>query len=296
MKTIKNNLKNKKFLSIVLCMLILISISIVIYLSDKKTREENIKHDETIGRLTEEYEKKEDSKETLGDIIKEVPQDSSETLDLNNDKVIEKLFINISDLINSDDFTNIYKYYNEKYIDEFKVTEEQLKDKFKFSKKITAKVTTVKRDKLIKDRVVVTVRLIDEYNAERIFDFTVFNDGSIADIPLYKEIELNKLTKKDNILYTVKKKFITRLGSIFIINIENNSEYLLDIQDIKGVLGTSFKYDHELINGNKYSYKITPEKSVDLIVKIFNQEKPDDIIITNKRYDGTLESYSILKN
>lgn len=293
-------IKDKKILGFLLCIQILTIFTVIDYLYNKKANQ----HLYDITRLTREYELAKSMQESSLDILnkkmdKAAISNNSNTnedtdgVDIKDDKALERYIMKFTDLVNRNDFSSIFKLYNKNYIEDFNVTEEQTKDKFKFSPSVSAKVTNVKRDSYVSDRAIVTVRIIDDKKAERIFDFTVFEDGTIADIPLYKEIELNNVTVRDDITYTLKKKFITRLGSIFIINIENNSEYLLDIQDIKGTLGTSTQYDHELINGNIYSYKITPKKNVNLIVKIYNQEKPDDILFTNKKVDGEVETYSI---
>ncbi|UYZ38938.1 hypothetical protein OD350_29055 (plasmid) [Clostridium beijerinckii] len=288
-------LKDKRVLILIICVQILTMIAVIQYFYSKNNNQDYI----NLRRLTTTYEyeakRQGDSLDVVENNFEKLHESEKSTpkFDITDDKAVEKLFIDISTLINDNDFSSIYKYYNKDYINDFKINEEQIKDKLKFSPKVSPKVTNIKRDSSVPDRAVATVRFIDDLNRERIFDFTVFTDGTIADLPLYKEIQLNRITEKDDITYTLKKKFISRLGSIFIVNIKNHSEYLLDIQDIKGILGTSTEYQHELINGNKYSYQVTPQKSVDLIIKIDNQEKPDDILFINKKVDGSLETYSI---
>lgn len=299
----KDIIKNNKFLCMIICIVALAFVSIIGYYTNRAEREKNIE----ITRLTTEYSKENKGNETFKDVAKRSKASEGNTqsktntevdankFDISNDKVIEKLILDITTLINNDEFTKIYgEYYNKEYIKEFKVTETQVKDKLKFSPKVSANITRVTRDNNVYDRAVVTVRLIDEKNAERIFDFTVFDDGTIADLPLYKEVKLDRVTERDNVVYTVKKRYKTRLGSIFIVNITNDSEYLVDIQDIKAYMGTSFEYDHELINGNIHTYEVTPEESQDFIIKIFNQDHPDDLRFTNKKADGTVETFSIL--
>lgn len=296
-------IKNNKFLCMIICIVALAFVSIIGYYTNRTEQEKNIE----ITRLTTEYNKENKGNETFTDVAKRSKASESKTqskantevdankFDISNDKVIEKLILDITTLINNDEFTKIYgEYYNKEYIKEFKVTEMQVKDKLKFSPKVSANITRVTRDNNVYDRAVVTVRLIDEKNAERIFDFTVFADGTIVDLPLYKEVKLDRVTERDNVVYTVKKRYKTRLGSIFIVNITNNSEYLVDIQNIKAYMGTSFEYDHELINGNIHTYEVTPEESQDFIIKIFNQDHPDDLRFTNKKVDGTVETFSIL--
>lgn len=286
-------LKDKRFLILVICIQILTIIAIIQYSYSKKNNQDII----NLRRLTTEYENaakiQGNSLEVVENSLERVSKNNITAFDVTDDKVIEKLFIDISTMINDNNFSKIYECYNKNYINDFQVKEEQIKDKFKFAPKVSPNVTNIKRDSSISDRAVATVRFIDDKNRERIFDFTVFEDGTIADLPLYKEIELNKVMEKDDITYTLKKKFITRLGSIFIVNIDNHSEYLLDIQDIKGILGTSTEYQHELINGNKYTYQVTPQKIADLIIKIDNIDKPDDIVFTSKKVDGSLDTYSI---
>ncbi|NFO58546.1 hypothetical protein FDB39_17185 [Clostridium botulinum] len=300
MKTI---IKNNKFIVMIFCIIVLAFVSIIGYYTNKIEKLKNIE----ISRLTTQYNKENKNNETFKETTKRIKTNDiniktntkvvTDNFDINNDKVIEKLIIDITTLINNDEFTRLYKeYYNKEFVKEFKITEKQVIDKFKFSQKVSATITRVTRESDVYDRAVATVRLIDDKKAERIFDITVFEDGTIADLPLYKEVQFDRTIERDNVLYTVKKRYKTRLGSIFIVNVVNNSEYLVDIQEIKAYMGTSFKYDHELINGNIHTYEVTPEESQDFIIKIFNQDKPDDLRFTNKKIDGTIEEFSVLNN
>ncbi|KOR55635.1 hypothetical protein FDA33_10405 [Clostridium botulinum] len=299
----KSIIKNNKFIFMMLCIIVLAFVSIIGYYTNKIEKLKSIE----ISRLTTEYNKENKNNETFKETTKRIKTNDiniktntkvvTDNFDINNDKVIEKLIIDMTTLINNDEFTRLYKeYYNEEYVKEFKITEKQVIDKFKFSQKVSASITRVTRESDVYDRAVATVRLIDDKKAERIFDITVFEDGKIADLPLYKEVRFDRTIERDNVLYTVKKRYKTRLGSIFIVNVVNNSEYLVDIQEIKAYMGTSFKYDHELINGNIHTYEVTPEESQDFIIKIFNQDKPDDLRFTNKKIDGTIEEFSVLNN
>lgn len=300
MKTI---IKNNKFIVMIFCIIVLAFVSIIGYYTNKIEKLKNIE----ISRLTTQYNKENKNNETFKETTKRIKTNDiniktntkvvTDNFDINNDKVIEKLIIDITTLINNDEFTRLYKeYYNKEFVKEFKITEKQVIDKFKFSQKVSATITRVTRESDVYDRAVATVRLIDDKKAERIFDITVFEDGTIADLPLYKEVQFGRTIERDNVLYTVKKRYKTRLGSIFIVNVVNNSEYLIDIQEINAYMGTSFKYDHELINGNIHTYEVTPEESQDFIIKIFNQDKPDDLRFTNKKIDGTIEEFSVLNN
>lgn len=291
---------DKKILLIAFGISVLLMISLINFFTFKKNKDEYYK----ITRLSDEYNKNEDGEnikiESFKSIVKDVTENNSNEnvkIDVNNDKVLESIIREVETLINTNDFDKLISKFNANYVKEFNVNTELLYDKLKFSENVTAKITKYKHDDVNKDRAVVTFRLIDENNSERIFDFTIFSNGTIADLPLYKEIELkNKKLEKDNVIYEFKRKYITRLGSIYVLNIKNNSEEMVDIQDIKGTLGTSFEYDHELINGNKFTYQITPKEDVDIVFKIFNQDNPDDIIITNKKMDGIIEKFGIWNN
>ena len=291
---------DKKILLIAFGISVLLMISLINFFTFKKNKDEYYK----ITRLSDEYNKNEDGEnikiESFKSIVKDVTENNSNEnvkIDVNNDKVLESIIREVETLINTNDFDKLISKFNANYVKEFNVNTELLYDKLKFSENVTAKITKYKHDDVNKDRAVVTFRLIDENNSERIFDFTIFSNGTIADLPLYKEIELkNKKLEKDNVIYELKRKYITRLGSIYVLNIKNNSEEMVDIQDIKGTLGTSFEYDHELINGNKFTYQITPKEDVDIVFKIFNQDNPDDIIITNKKMDGIIEKFGIWNN
>lgn len=294
---------DKKILLLAFSVLILIMILLINFFIFNKQKDEYYK----ITRLTDEYNKNKHVEngnnidiDDFKSIVKDITDDNSKEnvkIDINNDKVLEKAIREVETLVNNNEFDKLISKFNTEYVKEFNVNTELLYDKMKFSENVTAKITKYKHDDVNKDRAVVTFRLIDENNAERIFDFTIFSDGTVADLPLYKEIELkDKKVERDNVIYEFKKKYITRLGSIYVLNIKNNSEVMVDIQDIKGTLGTSFEYDHELINGNKFTYQITPEEDINIVFKICNQENPDDIIITNKKMDGTIEKFEIWNN
>lgn len=283
------NKKEKTYLLLIVIVLMFTAISTLILTHNRKTS----LHKEEISRLTDEYKKTITPYENMKVSAVENTKDKDVKFDVNDNTGITELFLDIDKIINNKDFDKLLSYYNKQYVEEFKITKEQIEEKFHFEHEISSKIN-IKHDKSIKDRVIVTVRMMNKFNQERIFDFTIFNDGTISDMPLFKEIKLDRVTERDGTVYTLKKKYITRLGSIYIVNVTNNSEYLVDIQEINGYLGEN-RFDHELIGGNIYTYKITPTKSVDLIIKIFNQEKIDNLEIINKRYDGTLDKFNLLE-
>ena len=288
--SIRND-RDRKIILLLFALMILILVTLVSHYSDVRRKNYNF----NIRRLSEEYYNNENKE---ADIFSNdaVTQNSAEeaSIDINNNNVIEEQIISIEELINTNKFDELLKMYNKEYVEDFNINIELLKDKFKFADKITANITKVKHDGVDKDRAIVNVRLMNENNGERMVDFTVFSDGTIADLPLYREIiPKDKITERDNVTYTFKKKYTTRLGSIYVLNIKNNSEVKVDIQDIKGILGTSLEYEHELINGNKFTYQITPEEDVTMAIKICNQDKPDDILISNKKMDGSIETFGI---
>lgn len=283
------NKKEKKYLFLFAIVLMFTVISTLIVIHDRK---KNLDAEE-LSRLTNEYKKTITPYESMKASAIDNTKDKDVKFDINDDTRITELFLDIDSIINNKDFDKLLEYYNKQYVEEFKITKEQIEEKFHFEHEISSKIN-IKHDKSIKDRVIVTVRMLNKFNQERVFDFTIFNDGTIADMPLFKEIKFDRVTERDGTVYTLKKKYITRLGSIYIVNVTNNSEYLVDIQEINGYIGEN-RFDHELIGGNIYTYKITPTKSVDLIIKIFNQEKIDNLEIINKRYDGTLDKFNLLE-
>lgn len=283
------NDKDKKYLILIVVSLVFTIISTSI-LTHKKNK--SIEH-ANISRLTDEYSKTLALSEKMTVSAIENTKDDNVEFDIMNENRIIELFLDIDYIINNKDFDKLLSYYNKQYVDEFQITKEKLEEKFQFEHEITSKLN-IKYDKSIKDRVIVTARMLNKFNQERIFDFTIFDDGTIADLPLYREIKLDRVTERDSVIYIVKKKYETRLGSLYVVNITNSSEYLVDIQEINGYVGER-KFNHEIIDGNIYTYKITPNKSVDLVIKIFNQEKIDRLELINKTNYGDLDKFNILE-
>ncbi|NFN16420.1 hypothetical protein FDB56_16340, partial [Clostridium botulinum] len=171
----KSIIKNNKFIFMMLCIIVLAFVSIIGYYTNKIEKLKSIE----ISRLTTEYNKENKNNETFKETTKRIKTNDinikantkvvTDNFDINNDKVIEKLIIDMTTLINNDEFTRLYKeYYNEEYVKEFKITEKQVIDKFKFSQKVSASITRVTRESDVYDRAVATVRLIDDKKAERI--------------------------------------------------------------------------------------------------------------------------------
>ena len=282
------NKDDKKYLVLIALGLVFTIFTTIIFIYSKRKSSE----EKAILRLSSEYTKEQTLLEKMSDAAEENTIHNDSKLDVKSESAITKLFLDIDNIINKKDFDKLLSYYNKQYVEEFNITKEQLKDKFYFKDEITSKLN-IKHERYMKDRVIVTVRMLNKDNQERIFDFTVFNDGTIADLPLKKEIELNRSMERDGVVYSVNKKYITRLGSIYIVDIQNNSEYLVDIKEINGYQGTT-KYNHELIGGNIYTYQITPGKIKRLVIRIDNQEKIDNLELINKKYDGTLDTFNIL--
>lgn len=206
---------------------------------------------------------------------------------------VEKLLNIFSEKINNKDYEYILSLYNKDYVKDFQLDISRIEERFRFNNEVEPIITNITNDSL-KDRVIVTVRFKDSKNEEKIFDFTLYEDGTIADIPIYTDVEINRVYEKDAIKYTISKKITTRLGCIYLLNINNDSEYLLDIQDIYAMKGST-KYGHALLNSHSNYYKIYPGQPVDLILKINNGESFDSINIINKKYTGEEETINILE-
>lgn len=98
--------------------------------------------------------------------------------------------------------------FNEDYLKKFNIRDEFLIDMFTFTNPINPIVSNI--EELSDNRSIATIRFKDEFGSEKIFDFIIFEDGTIADIPIYGETELNAVAKKDSITYTIKKQIDTR--------------------------------------------------------------------------------------
>lgn len=300
-----------------ICLLIFIVVSMVIFFHKK----EDINEEKNINNLTTKYNQDHNIKgsdEIAQDTILDSEKDNSKIVD-DSEKIdldeTQETYENInikeldensakreaddftlffSERINSKSYNELYNILNREYVKDFNYSMEMFEFEYSFNGDISTEVTNVEVSK-DKDRIFITAKLIEKANgAFTVVDFTIFSDGTIADMRIDYIANLEDKTEIDNVVYNVSKRIDTRLGSIFKIDIENNSDKLIKIDDML-IKDGSVIYSYEIISNNKvlesypgipfsFMIKIPNTTTVDYIElqgKDFN-EKPYKIVILDE--------------
>lgn len=312
---LKKLITSKKGLIALLIFFLLTMIVVIwFFFRDKKVAIE----DKTTARLTETYNKDMQNKDELPEkeeimefvdsetseieVVYETPKKESkglrfpvaaDNLDKELKKEVEKTMVKVSSMINESKIEDIRDMFNQEYLKEFNVRDEVFTDMFTFVNPVKPIVSNI--TEISDDRYIATIRFKDEFGWEKIFDFTIFEDGTIADIPIYGETDLNDVAKKDNVTYTIKKQVDTRQGTIFFLNIINNSEKVLVVKNMYSNSGNlTFNYENISYFYNP-EFEVLPGIDTNLIIKIPNTSSPEDIILVTDN-EGTTEEFSIWGN
>ena len=279
-----------------ICLVIFIIISMFIFYRKK----ENINEEKNINNLTTKYNQDHNIKErdktvqnTIVDSDKIDSEDTQEAYEIINIKELDESSVKreaddftvfFSEKVNSKSYNELYKILNREYVKDFNYSIEMFEFEYSFNSDISTEVTNVEISK-DKDRIFITTRLIEKANgAFTVVDFTIFSDGTIADIRIDHIADLDHKTEIDNVVYNVSKRIDTRLGCIFKIDIENNSDKLIKIDDML-IKDGSVIYGYEIISDNKVleSY---PGISFSFMMKIPNTTTVDYIELQGKDFKG----------
>lgn len=305
-------IRDKKFM-IMIGIILIVVIIVAIFILSRKTND--IKDEGNITTLTEEYNKNNNS--NIKENVIEVPdygkdkdikeEGESNTSDRNDtsydvgniyDMTKEQIdlkgtdFSNfISNKINEDGIDTLYKMLNKDYIDTFNYDEETFEMNYFFNGEIISEVTNVEIPNE-KDRMFVTLNITQLANgASLVKDFTIFKDGTIADILIKSMNDLDYNTKIDNVEYKISKRIDTRLGAIYKIDIVNNSENLIKIKDMV-IENKNVIYSYEIVSDNTIleSY---PGIDFSFMIKVPNNYDIDHLVLkcvdfNGKDYDITI--------
>ena len=316
-------IKDKKYIILIGIILVVIII-VVVFMLTRKTN--NIKEEGNITKLTEEYNKNNntDIKENVDNTPKDTNKELNEKVESNSNSTNTNntnsngevydigniLYMNeeqidlkgtdfsnfISDKINKDNLDTLYQMLNKNYIDTFNYDEETFEMNYFFNGDIISEVTNIEIP-TEKDRMFVTLNLTQVANgASLIKDFTIFNDGTIADIIIKSMSDLEYNTTIDNVQYKISKRIDTRLGAIYKIDIVNNSENLIQIKDML-IENKNVIYSYEVVSDNTVleSY---PGIDFTFMIKVPNNYDIDHLVLkcidfNGKDYDITiLDKYS----
>lgn len=281
------------------------------------SKKEKIK-EENLTKLTEEYNKNHNNK--LTDIswdinnsnsleenveeeeIKEEEHEQSfykiadiEKLDENNaQREADDFSLFLSEKINNKSYDELYNMFNKEYINDFNYTKDKFIFKYTFDFGVRTEVTNIKLTG-DKDRLIVTIKFTDKFDESiRVEDFTIFKDGTIADMPIYFIAELPYKTEIDNVIYTINKRYDTRLGAIYNIEIENNSDKLIKIEDML-IKNNEVIYSYEIVSDNNIleAYPGIPFK---FMIKLPNNYDVDYLMLRCIDFKGELYDITILDN
>ena len=122
-------------------------------------------------------------------------------------------------------------------------------------------------------------------------DFTLYADGTLADIAIYNEEELNKETNFEDVTYRVKMRYKSRLGSILSIEIENNSDKLIDVENLLIKNNKSIK-TYEVISKDT-DIKAYPGINFNFLIKLPNTDNITNLEVRYKDLDGTIKKVEI---
>lgn len=289
LKKLRSNFKNKeKFKYIFIGLLTIISFLIFVIVNEYKDK----KSEYSISRLTNKYQSNmssinetEDSKYEE-DMLNRNNESNIEydtkinisSIQLEEDKKVESYMLNFFNLANNNDIDKLYSLFNKDYIEEFDVFKSVVAEKYCSANK--GLKYEVKSKTKLNDRTILTVNITNlDDSTVSITDFTIFEDGTLADIQIEGIQKIDSLLKKDDIIYTVEKEYSSKFTDYYILNIKNESEYLMDIVDIQTKKNKNFHRTKVFGQSSNSIYPGIPEK---IILDIPNDKGIDTVIITYK--------------
>lgn len=307
----KDLIKDKKiFLIVGVLLLIAILVSLFLFYKEKNT----IGEEDKISQLTEEYNKNNNNKVEPGknEVNSGVDTNNKEEMpniegssqghydiekieDLTDEKAnleATDFSVFVTDKINNDEFNDLYNILNKDYVDIFNYTQEDFEFNYFFNGDINLEVTNVEIP-TAKDRIFVTTKIVQKANgAFLIKDFTIFKDGTIADILIKSINDLNYKSNIDNVNYNISKRIDTRLGAIYKIDIVNDSENLIQIKDML-IKNQNVIYSYEIISDNDVleSY---PGIDFSFMIKLPNNHDIDTLILKCIDFNGNPYDVTIL--
>lgn len=295
LKKLRSIVKNKEKLKYI-CIVLLTITSFLIFVIVNEYKDK--KSEESISRLTNKYQnnmsiinKTVDSKYEEGNMlnknnesnIKSDNEINTSAINLEDDKNVEAYMLNFFNLANNKDIDNLYNLFNKDYVEEFNVFKSAIEVKYCSSEKGIK--YEVKNKSKVSHGIVVTVNMTNlDDNTVSITDFTIFEDGTLADIQIDGIKKIDSVFEKNGIKYTVEKEYSSRFTDYYILCIENKSEYLMDITDIQTKKDKNFQRT-KIFSPSTLS--VYPGIPIKIILDIPNDKGINTIIVTYKVLSGT---------
>lgn len=165
---------------------------------------------------------------TRGDL--EIGNGASTSITDEGDKEGEVFLNKVLVAINDDKYEDIYELFNKKYIDDFGYSLDKFKAKYSFDGGATGEVTNIYEEYNSK---IYTIKFIERNTGYLVIeDFTVFDDGTIADKYIKQIKDMNNKVTIDDVTYTIKNKYVTKNDCYYNIIVDNKSKNLIEISDM----------------------------------------------------------------
>lgn len=298
----KSNIdKNKKQNIIIIMLVLLISISIlgttIIMARNRKGVSNRLtkKYDEnktrTNGLKGSDYIVKDEEGNVIVEDLGEYEPIKDDKTDKKVKKESEEFIYKFIDKLNEGNTNDLYSLFNQEYIKDFEYDLGKFNSNYYFLGGAIAEVTQVKE---IDKRKIITTRITEKgTGAFKVIDFTMFEDGTIADIQIDNLVELNTLSEVNNVKYTIKRRYESRLSSIYIIDIDNASDRLLDVQDMV-LRNNDIIYSYNILNYDN-EIKVYPGIPYHLILEVPNNDSLNTIIFKTIDINGKQEEITLIK-
>lgn len=225
------------------------------------------------------------------DVVKDTDKISEEVV---SDSVIKNKIVEISDILNKKDLVALKSLFNIEYINDFQINETSLEVAFPFKNEVALSILDIEKD-FDGNRRIVTVKIDEPSSGNHLIKyFTFFEDGTIAPIQITTEVDLDYKTQKNGVNFSITKKIITRGGTIFLLDIENNSDRIYSPQKVVGKDGIT-DFNVSLLNLSPRFRDIGAGLNSSLILKVDNID-PKELWIVDKNYLDVEESLNLLIN
>ena len=213
------------------------------------------------------------------DIKKEQSTSSDKVLKIENNKDLTdfEIITKFVDYINNKNYAAALSMFNPDYRKDFEITEDSLRIKYNFNKLSFAIISKEKADK----DMILMMKLYDNGDITKYIpsEFTVFDDGTIADRGVFVVRDIYKTAEISGIKYEVLRCYNSLSRSTYIIDITNKSEKELII-DNNNNYGFYAK-DDEIVYRNKSmldsNYSILPSDNKTRFTVEMNVKNPETI-------------------
>lgn len=302
----KNSIDKKKTKLIIVGVIVILLLGLIyIFFNKEKNKEEKYREfNSSISKLTDVYNEKlsEKSNEAINEVVGEVEDnevvthaDNSTVEIYNKDNNIESLedrLKEILDCINNQEYEKFFNMLNKEFISDFSYNLNEFSAKYSFIGGAIGEITNIYTDY---DNIIFTVRFTEkETGYISIIDFTVFEDNTLADIAVYTVSNIKKDKTIEDVNYKINRVYQNDLNSYYIIDINNKSQYLLNIKDML-IKNNNTICSYEYI-GNYDDMVVYPGIPVKFVIKLYNTGAITDLTLQCIDIDGNRKDIEIYRD